>query len=110
MAAQPRYSTLNAAAVRLQALISHKSISSTTFTLVAAAVLAAQCAGLALAVQRVGCEFGQNPAPDTAACRGEAFLAALAVPNVNEYGTWDDIVLVLSMCLVGSIAVAATAS
>ena len=97
------------AAAQLQAHISDKPAPTILFAALAAMLAAAQCAGLALAVQRVGCELGRNTTPDAAACRGEAFLVALAVPGVPGYEVWDDVLFGLSVGLVGSIVAAAAA-
>ena len=93
-----------ATARQLQAVLEKQNMPSFFFGLAAAAVFAAQCAGIALAVQRVGCDSEKSSAaPDSAACRGEAFLAALAVPGVPDYETWDDIIDVVSAILSWSI-------
>jgi len=99
-------SKLASGAAQLQSLISARQPPSFVFAVAASAAFALQLAGLSLAVQRVGCDFGQNAVPDDSSCRGEAFLAALAVPGVSGYEAWDDVVFVLSAVLVCCIALA----
>ncbi len=94
------------AAIAEAGVLTQHASPSLPFSITAALVFAMQCAGVALAVQHVGCDFERNPVPDAAACRGESFLAALAVPNVPGYDVFDDVVLVLSGGLVWAITVA----
>ncbi len=95
-----------AIAGQLQAVLKRREPPSFFVGVFAAICFAVQCAGLAFAVQRVGCDFENNPVPQAAACRGEAFIAAMAVPGVSSYETWDKMVEVVAAVLVWSISLA----